>query len=349
MTDRSSTRDIRDRLDALLEPLLPAGTPVAVIGFPNYDNVGDSAIWCGTMAWLDAHDVPVVYHADEWAYHPRALARALPPDGIVVFQGGGNFGDLYPWHQDLRLRVMTDHPDRDYVQLPQTIEFRDPRAAATTARTIAGVRSFSMLCREHGSIDVARESLGVRATLAPDMAFALCNRFRDAHRNAVSATASLLWLARSDDEALSGRAVPGDDDVLVTDWPDLDGTFGVTGLADERLRQAVRRTSQVSAWSLPGALIAQPHLTEVYRRLATRTVAAGVRLLCTADVAVTDRLHGHILASLIGMPHVIMETGYGKVRACYDEFTSGLPGIRFAEDPASASLAARDLAVGRTL
>ena len=40
-------------LERAIAPLLPQGTPYALVDFPNYANVGDSAIWIGAMALLE--------------------------------------------------------------------------------------------------------------------------------------------------------------------------------------------------------------------------------------------------------------------------------------------------------
>ena len=43
---------MRLRLEESLRPLLPPGGPVALLDFPVYPNVGDSAIWLGAVATL---------------------------------------------------------------------------------------------------------------------------------------------------------------------------------------------------------------------------------------------------------------------------------------------------------
>lgn len=352
MNTHTTPAAIRDQLHATLAPIIPRNRPVALIGFPNYDNVGDSAIWCGTMAWLAQNAVPVVYHADEFSYHPDALDAALPKDGLVLFQGGGNFGDLYPWHQELRVRVMRTQPHRQFVQLPQTIEFRDPSSAVETSDAIAAVRSFVFLGRERRTVDLAHSLLGVDAILSPDMAFALAPGLGHARGRASKVgTQPVLWLARSDAEALQGRVLPPRPSVRVADWPDLDRTFGRAAIDDETVRQLVRRFGSGSSQHPCTARAAQPWLTNIYRRLASRTVANGIRLLTSAEVVVTDRLHGHVLSTLVGSPQVILESGFGKVRACYDEFTSAIPNVRFAADPQQAlelALSLLDQAAGAT-
>ena len=45
---------------------------------------------------------------------------------------------------------------------------------------------------------------------------------------------------------------------------------------------------------------------------------------------VTDRLHGHILALLLGIRHIILDNDYGKVAAYHAAWTAGSPLVRQA-------------------
>jgi pyruvyl transferase EpsO len=46
----------------------------------------------------------------------------------------------------------------------------------------------------------------------------------------------------------------------------------------------------------------------------------------SADVVVTDRLHAHIFAIMLGLPHVVLDNSYGKTRSTFETWThaSGL-------------------------
>jgi pyruvyl transferase EpsO len=47
-----------------------------------------------------------------------------------------------------------------------------------------------------------------------------------------------------------------------------------------------------------------------------------VRLLAAGRRVVTDRLHGHILCLLVGIPHCLYDNSYGKNREFYRAWTS---------------------------
>jgi pyruvyl transferase EpsO len=89
-------------------------------------------------------------------------------------------------------------------------------------------------------------------------------------------------------------------------------------------------------------------LVQAYNQVARLRLSQGCRTLAAARCVVTDRLHGHILSVLLGIPHVVLDNNYGKVRSFYDTWTKGCDLVDWAESPADAAgrLATRGLAGG---
>jgi pyruvyl transferase EpsO len=293
-------------------------SPCALVGFPNHDNVGDSAIWCGTLAVLDELGVAVVYVCDAASYSSEALAAALP-DGVILLAGGGNFGDLWPTEQDVRERVLADFPDRRVVQLPQSLHFEDRRALDRARSIVDRHGELILFWRERQSLELAQESFAAPHFLCPDLAFALD---RPALRR--QPEWDILWLMRDDKESCNypfPECRPPD---ARLDWP-----------------QALAAGSLWSAAHLeapPASTGADPSL---YAALAAARLEQGCRFLANARVVVTDRLHGHVLALLLGLPHVLMDNSYGKVRSFHETWTRDCDLVHWAETPAQAeSLAA---------
>jgi pyruvyl transferase EpsO len=94
----------------------------ALVDFPNHWNVGDSAIWLGELEILRYLGIRVVYICDHASYRAEALKKLIG-DGLILMSGGGNFGNLYAYHQRWRERILEDFPNNEIVQLPQTIWF----------------------------------------------------------------------------------------------------------------------------------------------------------------------------------------------------------------------------------
>jgi exopolysaccharide biosynthesis predicted pyruvyltransferase EpsI len=57
----------------------------------------------------------------------------------------------------------------------------------------------------------------------------------------------------------------------------------------------------------------------------------GFKILGRAEFVVTDKLHGHIMSSIIGTPHVLLDSGLGKNFAYHDTWTINCNCVRAAE------------------
>ncbi len=74
-----------------------------------------------------------------------------------------------------------------------------------------------------------------------------------------------------------------------------------------------------------------------YTALARQRLRFGTQLLGSARTVVTDRLHGHILAFLLGVPHVLLNNSYGKNRDFYETWTHSCDLVRWCDSEAEAS------------
>jgi exopolysaccharide biosynthesis predicted pyruvyltransferase EpsI len=325
---------LSDEIDRVVGPLLPEGSRCALLGFPQHNNVGDNAIWLGEKALLDRLDVELTYVCDLSTYRRDRLLAAVP-EGTILLHGGGNLGDVWPVHQAFRERVIEDFPSHRIIQLPQSIHFAGAVAMQRARAVFSSHRDLFVLARDHASAAAARE-LGARAAICPDMAFAL-RRLRAVGQPVVD----VLWLARSDVEASSRMAPLAEQDVEVRDWllPASDRRLArrLAG-ARVRFREAVNRQLERDG-RVTAALT--PVATRFFDQLARRRVSNGCELLRRGRVVITDRLHGHILSLLLGIPHVTLDNSYGKLTRFLETFSGGSPLTQAASDAEGALRLAR--------
>ncbi len=270
------------------------GDRYALVDFPDHANVGDSAIWLGEIAMLRAVTGRDPDYVSTWDGFDMAAFCAASPEGVLFLHGGGNLGDIWPHHQRFRERMLADVRDRRIVQLPQSIHFRAPGGTATFARLVAQHPDFHLYVRDRPSLTLAQAHWGCPVCLSPDSAFALGRQERAA------ADCEMLMLLRTDDERLTHDPAicAGRPGAVILDWLD-DGPL-----------PAIR----------PGETRAAH-----YQRLAGARVERGLALLSRGRRIVTDRLHAHILAILLDIPHVALDNDYGKLSAYIAAWTAGSP------------------------
>jgi len=323
-----SITTLRDRIRATLATLVSGYSECALVGFPDSSNVGDSAIWLGELAWLREMGVRVAYRCHERDYDARILEESTP-NGLILLHGGGNLGDLWPRFQRLRERVICDFTDRPIVQLPQTIHFGN-RAALARARTVFDSHpNLTIAVRDTASLDFARREFKATSILCPDMAFYLgalsVSRVKDV---------DVLWLRRTDLEAVPHGHVLDGPKAVVTDW--LDPRPPTV----RRLRDAVHPLALRHPRKLR---LLRQFLETTFDYQARQRMEFGCGLLARGKVVVTDRLHGHILSLLLGIPHVVLDNSYGKLRHFHETWTRSMPLVRWAESSADARAAAEHL------
>jgi len=332
-------QQLRAEVARVVGSAVPTGSRCALVGFPSHENPGDSVIWLGIRIILDQLDVTVAFVCDMESYSPEALA-ALLGDGTILLTGGGNLGDLWPGEQELRERVFEDFPETSIVQLPQSIHFEDRENLARFRQLVERREDVVLLVRENQSLARARDELGVDAILCPDVAFLV-----EPPLAAASPETDVLWIARDDKESRRLPRPQGADGVVELDWrrfgPDESRPVDAIARAHELGQAALRAAAEAPA-ELPAL---QSALAEAYDWLARHRTERAFRILEGGRVLISDRLHVHILALMVGLPHVVLDNRYGKLRSTWETWTSGSELARWADTPEDALELAAELLV----
>ncbi|HMH27091.1 MAG TPA: polysaccharide pyruvyl transferase family protein [Steroidobacteraceae bacterium] len=317
---------LQRKIDEVLTPLVP-GKKCALLDFPHHPNVGDSAIWVGEQIFLSKLGLKPAYVCAAGNSNWNAMERAIGPDGTIVIHGGGNFGDVWPIHQQLREEVLDRFPDHPVLQFPQTVHFSDPKEADRTAAKIRKHGKFTLAVRDRKSLDFARERFECNVVLCPDMAFCI-----GPTRAAASSDPRILLLLRSDKEKKDhspADAILQSPDLLCTDW-----------LMESRRETRLRAGGRLFADMLRGRT--GPTLRgSFYNALASERLRRGLRQLASFRYIVSDRLHVHILSTLLGRHHAVLDNNYGKLSSFIAAWNTNWDGMQVCHELPLAVEAAR--------
>jgi pyruvyl transferase EpsO len=324
---------LNERIEAALLPLLSGKSEhICLLDPPGHPNVGDNTILLGELDLL-ARSFPDArlsfYDVD--SYSPAA-DPFIDEASILVIHGGGNFGDIWPHHHDLRMRILRRFAHKRIVQLPQSIHFDSAAALQATAATIKAHPDFTLMVRDRRSFDFASRHFECPVMLAPDMAFAM--------RPIVRAPPSVDYfcLFRTDKEAVIDqrpvveRLQEWSSSVETGDWLDERRNFST------RLDRSLRWRAKAQPAT---AARLRSTIVRLRRHYAMQRLNYGIGLLSRGATVVTDRLHAHILCCLLDIPHLIFDSYDRKISAFYETWT---------EDHAAARLfaSAAELAATRS-
>lgn len=321
--------DQKAKLLSELSNFVRRGSSYCLVDFPAHSNVGDSAIWMGEVALLQQLTGRLPSYATSARKYLKESLAAAAPEGVIFIHGGGNFGDIWPAHQAFRLQLMHDFPGRRIIQLPQSIHFSDATSVAETAEGIAAHPNFHLMVRDLKSFCMAKIAFRCEVTLTPDAAFGM--GVLSQPRSSLYPT---LCLFRTDVENAGTDYGPLVEalDGHVCDW-----------LAEGPMpRRSLMLKAALAALSAPAPSSAQVE-GRFLNLMASHRVTRGLNLLCLGRKVVTDRLHGHILCTMMGKPHIALDNNYGKIGAYHDQWLKGVSGAGHTINLYDAIEAARNL------
>lgn len=316
-------RSVQERLRSAFEPIFdkyPGG--VALVDVALHSNLGDNILWRGAVSLLASFGISpalVCYHSQPgWlkAIDKKAkkctkedIMNAVEGNGLVLFHAGGNWGDLYRPVQEKRIELLQElgvaakTANFGIVQLPQSIYYSDTALLKQDKSVIEGLDPdvFHLFVRSKSSESQAQSMyVHTDVKLVPDIAFVLGPLFPPKR-----ASYDVLILFRQDIETK-------DDIWSLTGW--MKNSFGKANL-----------TYKFQDWWYKP----DEHPHEISEN--SMTVFSEVRLQAAMDlisagkVVITNRLHGSIIATLMGKHLIYVDTKEGKISQVRDTAFASTP------------------------
>jgi exopolysaccharide biosynthesis predicted pyruvyltransferase EpsI len=336
---------IQEKLHKALKNIVKA-PKYALLNYPNHINLGDHLIWLGNLFYLASiAKSQIGYVASTPTFDDEEMHKAVGKAPILL-HGGGNLGDIWQAHQKFREFIISKYIDRPVVLLPQTIFFQENSNLERAAKVFNHHPDLTIFTRDRVSLDIAKQAFyNCRVFLAPDTAFQLTH-FADfpiqPRKN------KILYHCRTDSELLekveiANLPLP----VEIRDWRAHEDNW-LMGPPDSQLKQRIasmirsgwqRGLRHPQEWQSRRQWETEFSAHEIFDAIdkperqyqSWSFVHSAVFQLSQYRLIVTNRLHGHILATLLGIPHVFLPNNYHKNQAFYETWTSDIPYCRFAK------------------
>lgn len=267
------------------------------VDIPVHGNIGDLLIMQGTLAFFRRHGLRPRIIAPAFAYKPEWIREG----DVVVFHGGGNFGDLYTEYgmQSLRESVVSGHLHNRIIVLPQTVHFSSTVERARSARVFREHPDLHICVRDSASYEIASEFTD-HVYLLPDMAHQL---YRIESDSTLLPQGSLL-ISRTDGESGANHDGAAMNVAETTDWPHV---VGDSERNIDNFRRGMRAMHKAGLSNVGNRLMA-----ESWALYSAKLINNAIRLFARHEHIITDRLHGHILACLMDKPNTVIDNSYGK-------------------------------------
>ncbi|NCC04168.1 MAG: pyruvyl transferase [Proteobacteria bacterium] len=286
---------------------------VVYLDYPVYGNIGDHLIWQGAKALLNKNDVKVIGQ-----FGKRLGLRAhrcMAKGATICMQGGGNFGDLYAYHQTFRSEIIQRYPDKRIVILPVSIHYKDKENFKAFYALLSTHPDIHICTRDAESLSFLKEYGVTNSYLFPDTAHAMW----PVQTTGPEKEGSVLYLLRDDIEAAYLPEELGQ--VKAVDWCDLNK--GMTRLCFD----IGSRIDQIGGRLLGNYL---PGYT-TWSFASQKLIRDAVDLFSPYETIVTNRLHAMILAALMQKKCIVYDNSYGKLSRYYNLWLKDVPRIEFRE------------------
>ena len=302
-------------LAAGIAKLIPEGRPAVYLDYPVHLNVGDLLIEAGTDQFFKQCGLNVIERRSAYDFGAAARQR-VTRDSVILLHGGGNFGDLYPLHQQFREAVIAAFPKNRIIMLPQTLHFDSPSELAACAARFARHPDLHICLRDHPSHDKVREMFRNPAYLVPDMAHMLWEPLAEARAKPMGD--KTLLFARKDKES---RPLPGAGRAAgeSVDWKDII-VYEEKAAYFALLKMHEHRGKSGGNFSLH----------PLWRVFRDRVIASTVHFLGDYDATITNRLHMGIISLLLGRRVTMADNSYGKLSQYHAAWLSDHPDAKLA-------------------
>lgn len=280
-----------------------SGKKCYLLGTPAHTNLGDSAIVLAELAYIKQFGIDVrEITTKELKRFRKVIAKSIKRTDMLLWHGGGNMGDQWFGEETMRREVMAAFPENPLIIFPQTIHYSDTKNGRQEAENgkvfYNGRKGLVIAARERKSEEIMlRTYPKTEILLTPDI---VLSATKETFGTQAQQRSGVLLCMRSDPE----RA-----------------------MTDE-MRKAIEEMLQKEG--TPFRYMDMYSDAPIHKQNRAEAVREKMEELASAELVITDRLHGMVFCALAGTPCIVFGNYNHKVYGTY-EWIQYLPYICYVE------------------
>lgn len=275
---------------------------------PTHGNLGDHAISMGELKLIEelCPDMQVIEISELlYAACKKDLKTLIAKQDIILIQGGGFFGSLYPESHGARREIVDNFRNNKIICLPVSIYYSADKegyeALQKDKKVFSLNRQITLMARDEVSFVLAKkEFIKTEVLLTPDCAVALATD----DFIPINEREGVVFVWRRDGEKVIDNSVLPK---ILRKLPKETKYEIIDNVAKKRFNENTRSAA-------------------VYQQLAK---------IGAAKVVVTDRFHGVVFAAITHTPVIAFPSMDTKITSGIKWF-SDLPYVHLVEDPETA-------------
>lgn len=285
---------------------------VIFIDFPFHHNVGDLLILAGTIKFFENYSINIKMHLSANNINYNLIKKNITDNTTILCHGGGNFGDIYSLHQELRESILREFPRNRIIILPQTAFFSNQDNMSKSKEIFRSHNNLIMFARDKVTYDMFKNFTD-NTYLMPDMAHEL---YGILPKSLVSKK-TLYFLRKDVEQNPIQHQI--EEEIKNSDCFDWDI---IITKSDKRVTSIIWKliglNNRVKSKSLNELIF------KIWYKHTLILVTRASKIFSSYENVVTSRLHGHILSCLLDIPSSLVDNSYGKNKAYYEVWTKDL-------------------------
>lgn len=293
----------------ILELRSKSQLPIIVfICTPIHGNLGDQAIVYAQYNFFEELGLKdrILELTDPDYYRIKdKLPRFLNEKDIIVIDGGGNIGSLWPREDEIIREVICNFSKNKIFIFPQTAFYSEDsygiELKQKMKKALSNAKNVIFFCRDVATFDIAKNVLKIKSYLVPDIVMTLKNiKIDNKEKECV------LVCLREDREVIKQK--DGKKELIYfLEKNDIPLMYSSTVIEAICRGNKNRKELLYSKWNE----------------------------FSKAEVVITDRLHGMIFSAILGIPCIVFDNKSHKVFNGYN-WLSELPYIKIAKNKEEA-------------
>jgi len=296
-----------------LSPLI--GSTCVLLDAPYYHNIGDVLIWEGEKQFLKECGIECLYTAS----YETCTFPDISKETTILFNGGGNLGDIYHEHVDFLLKIVDRYPNNKIVVLPQTFYYQDKVVEKDDLSHLARHNKITFCARDSFVEQNLKNFFPNKVLLVPDMAF--CIKPSSITDWCVKEHLDRLVIQRNDCEKKNASQKNGGG--TISDWP----VFEHSLMKSTFFNKIFKRLSDKK---IPIVNLLINKVWDFYAQhiFCKAMLREGVRFISPYKIVETTRLHGCILSILLNKQIFLQDNSYSKNKHFYETWLSDLDSVQ---------------------
>lgn len=294
-----------------------------LLDLPYFANVGDILIWQSTIDILETLPYKCLYSCSKDSY----IKPSIPTDTIIIFMGGGNFGDLWKSHQIFRYRVLNDFPNNKIIQLPQSVWFNSEQNIKQDAVIFSKhIGDITICLREQQSYDLIKSHYkSVNALLLPDLVLSFdVNKYIKKNNIHIQEKKEAIFIKRQDIEKNNNDNFKYLTDVEIADWPCMQKKTIPTRIIEMIIKI-------IHFLHLPTNM--RKHLLDFCYKHILKDIylKIGIKFIGQYKNVFSTRLHAAILSCLLEKKTYLFDNSYRKCSGVFNLWMKNYPNIKMMQ------------------